>query len=149
MDGHRCLGGHTESDCCGLGSNPKSVALVIWSERGTEADAGFKPGVTSAEAAELGRLRKQLREVTEDRDSLALAVGLCRVGGNHKPPLIVNQVLHTHHQSGYAQQGRRIHATVNHGQKEASWINYRWAPVLTPTQRGEQLNRFPPDHVIL
>jgi transposase len=38
-------------------------------------DAGARPGTTSAEAEELARVRKQLREVTEERDILARAVG--------------------------------------------------------------------------
>ena len=39
-----------------------------------EVDAGKKPGLTSADAQEVARLRKQLREVTEERDILARAV---------------------------------------------------------------------------
>jgi transposase len=38
-------------------------------------DAGARAGVTSAEAEEAARLRRQLREVTEERDILARAVG--------------------------------------------------------------------------
>jgi transposase len=40
-----------------------------------EVDAGVRPGTTSSEAEQLARLRKQLREVTEERDILARAVG--------------------------------------------------------------------------
>jgi transposase len=40
-----------------------------------EVDAGVRPGMTSAEVDEVARLRKQLREVTEERDILARAVG--------------------------------------------------------------------------
>lgn len=42
--------------------------------RQAEIDHGARPGVTSAEAEELARLRKQLREVTEERDILKRAV---------------------------------------------------------------------------
>ena len=38
-------------------------------------DTGARAGITSAEAEETARLRKQLREVTEERDILARAVG--------------------------------------------------------------------------
>jgi len=39
-----------------------------------EVDAGLRRGVTSADAADVASLRKQLREVTEERDILARAV---------------------------------------------------------------------------
>jgi transposase len=39
-----------------------------------EVDAGLQPGVISGDAEEITRLRKQLREVTEERDILARAV---------------------------------------------------------------------------
>jgi len=42
--------------------------------RQAEIDAGVQPGVTSGDAEEVARLRKQLREVTEERDILARAV---------------------------------------------------------------------------
>ena len=42
--------------------------------RQAEIDAGARPGATSAEAEELARLRKQLREVTEEREILKRAV---------------------------------------------------------------------------
>jgi transposase len=42
--------------------------------RQAEVDAGLQPGVTSGDAEEMARLRKQLREVTEERDILARAV---------------------------------------------------------------------------
>jgi transposase len=45
-----------------------------------EVDAGVKPGVTTTEAEELARLRKQLRDVTEERDILARAVGFFAKG---------------------------------------------------------------------
>ena len=45
-----------------------------------EVDAGQRPGTTSAEAEEMARLRKQLREVTEERDILARAVGFFAKG---------------------------------------------------------------------
>ena len=45
-----------------------------------EVDAGQRPGTTSAEAEELARLRKQLREVTEERDILARAVSFFAKG---------------------------------------------------------------------
>jgi len=45
-----------------------------------EVDAGVKPGMSSAEAEELARLRKQLRDVTEERDILARAVGFFAKG---------------------------------------------------------------------
>jgi transposase len=45
-----------------------------------EVDRGARPGVTSAEAEELARLRKQLREVSEDRDILARAVAFFAKG---------------------------------------------------------------------
>ena len=48
--------------------------------RQAEIDAGLKPGVTSGEAEEIARLRKQLREVTEERDILARAVGFFAKG---------------------------------------------------------------------
>lgn len=48
--------------------------------RQAEVDAGLKPGITSSEAEENARLRKQLREVTEERDILARAVGFFAKG---------------------------------------------------------------------
>jgi transposase len=45
-----------------------------------EIDAGSRAGTTSAEAAELARVRKQLREVTEERDILARAVSFFAKG---------------------------------------------------------------------
>ncbi len=48
--------------------------------RQAEIDAGIKPGVTSAETEEIARLRKHLREVTEERDILARAVGFFAKG---------------------------------------------------------------------
>jgi transposase len=48
--------------------------------RQSEIDAGLKPGITTAEAEEVARLRKQLREVTEERDILARAVGFFAKG---------------------------------------------------------------------
>jgi len=45
-----------------------------------EVDAGVKPGVSTAETEELARLRKALREVTEERDILARAVGFFAKG---------------------------------------------------------------------
>jgi transposase len=42
--------------------------------RQAEIDAGARPGTTSAEAEEVARLRKQLREVTEEREILKRAV---------------------------------------------------------------------------
>jgi transposase len=45
-----------------------------------EVDAGVKPGVTTTETEELVRLRKQLRDVTEERDILARAVGFLAKG---------------------------------------------------------------------
>jgi len=43
-------------------------------------DAGVRPGMTSADTEEIARLRKQLREVTEERDILARAVGFFAKG---------------------------------------------------------------------
>lgn len=48
--------------------------------RQAEIDAGVTPGVTTAEAEEVTRLRKALREVTEERDILARAVGFFAKG---------------------------------------------------------------------
>ena len=48
--------------------------------RQAEVDAGLKPGVTSNETEENARLRKQLREVTEERDILARAVSFFAKG---------------------------------------------------------------------
>ena len=48
--------------------------------RQSEIDAGLKPGTTTGEAEEIARLRKQLREVTEERDILARAVGFFAKG---------------------------------------------------------------------
>jgi transposase len=45
-----------------------------------EVNAGIRPGTTSSDAEELARLRKQLREVTEERDILARAVGFFAKG---------------------------------------------------------------------
>jgi transposase len=45
-----------------------------------EVDAGKRPGVTSAEAQEIAKLRKRLRDVTEERDILARAVGFFAKG---------------------------------------------------------------------
>ena len=48
--------------------------------RQAEVDAGSRPGLTSADAQEVARLRKQLREVTEERDILARAVSFFAKG---------------------------------------------------------------------
>jgi transposase len=48
--------------------------------RQAEVDAGARPGLTSADAEEVARLRKQLREVTEERDILARAVSFFAKG---------------------------------------------------------------------
>ena len=48
--------------------------------RQSEIDAGLKPGVTTGEVEEITRLRRQLREVTEERDILARAVGFFAKG---------------------------------------------------------------------
>jgi transposase len=48
--------------------------------RQAEIDAGLTPGVSTGEAEEVARLRKQLREVTEERDILARAVGFFAKG---------------------------------------------------------------------
>ena len=48
--------------------------------RQAEIDDGVRPGVTSGDAEEIARLRKQLREVTEERDILARAVGFFAKG---------------------------------------------------------------------
>ena len=45
-----------------------------------EIDGGLKPGVTTGDAEEIARLRRQLREVTEERDILARAVGFFAKG---------------------------------------------------------------------
>ena len=45
-----------------------------------EVDAGQRPGVSSADAQEIAKLRKQLREVTEERDILARAVSFFAKG---------------------------------------------------------------------
>ena len=48
--------------------------------RQAEVDAGVKPGLPSRDGEEIARLRKQLREVTEERDILARAVGFFAKG---------------------------------------------------------------------
>ena len=48
--------------------------------RQAEVDTGARPGVTSGDAEEVARLRRQLREVTEERDILARAVGFFAKG---------------------------------------------------------------------
>jgi transposase len=48
--------------------------------RQAEVDDGLKPGVASSDVEEIARLRKQLREVTEERDILARAVGFFAKG---------------------------------------------------------------------
>ncbi len=69
--------------CRQPGRNPASVANELdltetavrrWVNQ-ADIDARVPPGTTSAEGEEVARLRKQLREVTEERDILARAVG--------------------------------------------------------------------------
>ena len=69
--------------CRQPGKTPASVAKDLdltetavrrWVQE-ADINAGTRPGMTSAEAEELARVRKQLREVTEERDILARAVG--------------------------------------------------------------------------
>jgi transposase len=69
--------------CRQPGRNPASVAKELdltetavrrWVIQ-ADIDARVRPGTTSAEGEEVARLRKQLREVTEERDILARAVG--------------------------------------------------------------------------
>ena len=50
-----------------------------WVRQG-EVNAGARPGLTSTDAQEMARLRKQLREVTEERDILARAVSFFAKG---------------------------------------------------------------------
>ena len=74
---------------CGLPENTVSsvckeyglaeTAVRRW-VRQADIDAGLKPGITSGDAEEIARLRKQLREVTEERDILARAVGFFAKG---------------------------------------------------------------------
>ena len=45
-----------------------------------DIDNGLRPGTTSDDAAEIARLRRQLREVSEERDILARAVGFFAKG---------------------------------------------------------------------
>ena len=45
-----------------------------------DVDKGLRPGITSDDAVELARLRRQLREVAEERDILAGAVGFFAKG---------------------------------------------------------------------
>ena len=65
------------------GRNPASAAHELdltetavrrWVTQ-ADIDARVRPGMTSAEGEEVSRLRKQLRDVTEERDILARAVG--------------------------------------------------------------------------
>src|SRR4051794_35722092 len=74
--------------CRQPGRNPASVAKELdltetavrrWVTQ-AEVDAGVRSGVSSAETEEIVRLRKQLREVTEERDILARAVGFFAKG---------------------------------------------------------------------
>jgi transposase len=69
--------------CHQPGRNPASVAKELdltetavrrWVTQ-ADIDARVRPGATTAEGEEVARLRKQLREVTEERDILARAVG--------------------------------------------------------------------------
>ena len=69
--------------CHQPGRNPASVAHELdltetavrrWVTQ-ADIDARVRPGMTSAEGEEVARLRKQLRDVTEERDILARAVG--------------------------------------------------------------------------
>ena len=60
----------------GIGS---AETLRKW-VRQAEVDAGLKPGTSSSDGEEIARLRKQLREVTEERDILARAVGFFAKG---------------------------------------------------------------------
>jgi transposase len=55
------------------------TAVRRWMNQ-AEIDAGVRPGTTTSDAEELARLRKQLREVTEERDILARAVGFFAKG---------------------------------------------------------------------
>jgi len=68
--------------CHQPGKNVSSVAKELdltetavrrWVNQ-ADVDSGCRAGVTSADAAEVADLRKQLREVTEERDILARAV---------------------------------------------------------------------------
>jgi transposase len=69
--------------CHQPGRTPASVAKELdltetavrrWVTQ-ADIDARVRPGMTSGEGEEVARLRKQLREVTEERDILARAVG--------------------------------------------------------------------------
>ena len=69
--------------CRQPGRNPASVANELdltetavrrWVNQ-ADIDNGLRPGTTSDDAAEIARLRRQLREVSEERDILARAVG--------------------------------------------------------------------------
>ena len=59
--------------------NLTETAVRRWVSQ-AEVDAGQRPGTTSAEAEEIAKLRKQLREVTEERDILARAVSFFAKG---------------------------------------------------------------------
>jgi transposase len=72
------LPGNTVASVCNEYELAES-AVRRW-VRQAEIDAGLKPGVTTGEAEEIARLRKQLREVTEERDILARAVGFFAKG---------------------------------------------------------------------
>jgi transposase len=63
--------------CAELGLG--ETAVRRWVHQ-ADIDGGVRPGVTSGEMAELAALRKELREVTEERDILARAVGFFAKG---------------------------------------------------------------------
>lgn len=74
--------------CRQPGKNPASVAQDLdltetavrrWVNQAA-VDEGSRPGVPTADAEEITKLRKQLREVTEERDILARAVGFFAKG---------------------------------------------------------------------
>lgn len=74
--------------CRQPGRTPHSVAAELdltetavrrWVNQ-AEVDAGIRPGSSSSDMEELARLRRQLREVTEERDILARAVGFFAKG---------------------------------------------------------------------
>jgi transposase len=74
--------------CRRPGRNPAAVAKELdltetavrrWVNQAA-VDKSAKPGTSTGEAEEMARLRKQLREVTEERDILARAVGFFAKG---------------------------------------------------------------------
>nr|WP_144290489.1 IS3 family transposase [Chitinilyticum litopenaei] len=76
-----------------IGCTPESLRRWI---RQQERDTGQRPGTTSAEAARVKELEREVRELKKANEILRLASALFRAGGARPPHQVVNAFIDNH-----------------------------------------------------